>query len=78
MSTLEFAALVGAFAGFVTAHVSIVWGLLFVQPRWHAVVALVVCPIAPFWGIQSGMHVRSAVWLVALTGYVVAQVLVGR
>ena len=41
--------LVLAFATLVTVHVAIVLGLAWRYPRWRALAALVVPPLAPYW-----------------------------
>ncbi|MBC7051985.1 hypothetical protein G6O46_23535, partial [Salmonella enterica subsp. enterica serovar Enteritidis] len=41
--------LVVSFALFVTAHVAITYGLAFRPPRWRALAALFVAPLAPYW-----------------------------
>jgi hypothetical protein len=37
-------------------------------------VALVVPPLAPFWGWFAGMRARSIVWVTAVVVYAVARV----
>lgn len=60
--------LVAAFALLGTAHVALVLGL--VGPGgWRALVALVVFPLAPVWGMKHGLFVRSWIWLGALVLY---------
>ena len=65
--------MVTTFALLITMHVALVGGLLFRPPRWRAPVALLVAPLAPFWGFADGMHVRSVLWLLALIGYAVTR-----
>ena len=77
MDYLIIGALVGSFAVMVTAHVAIAVGLVLEKPRWHGLLALVVCPLAPFWGMQAGMRVRSGLWIGALMVYVIARIAVG-
>jgi hypothetical protein len=62
--------LVGAFALLVTAHLTLVVGLAARQPRWRAFVALVVAPLAPWWGLQAGMKRRAVAWLAGAVAYV--------
>jgi hypothetical protein len=69
--------LVLAFAALVTAHVTIVAGLLARRPRWRAPVALVVAPLAPYWAWQA-MRARALVWVAAAAAYVVALLLAMR
>jgi hypothetical protein len=66
-----FATLVLSFALLATSHIALAAGLLFRQPRWRGPVALLVAPLAPYWGVAERMYVRSATWLVALVVYVV-------
>ncbi len=65
------AALVVAFAALVTAHVTLVVGLLLRRPRWRAPVALVVAPLAPYWGYGQGMRRRAVTWIAAAVIYAV-------
>jgi hypothetical protein len=51
------------FASLVTVHVAIVFGLAFREPKWRALVALVVPPIAPYWALRGGMRVRAGIWM---------------
>lgn len=79
MSRDEFVAglLVLAFAVVVTAHVTLVVGLAGRAPRWQALVALVVPPLAPYWG-WSALRRRSVLWLVGAVAYVVLRVVASR
>jgi hypothetical protein len=61
--------LVLAFATLVTVHVAIVLGLLFRDPRWRAVAALIVPPLAPYWALRGGMVIRGAVWIGSVVLY---------
>ncbi len=63
------------FAWVITAHVSIVFGLARKQPRWHALVALVVAPLAPYWAWREKMTKRAVLWVAGVAVYVVALVL---
>jgi hypothetical protein len=60
---LLFGGIVVAFATLVTAHVAIVWSLAKLHPRWRALVAFVVPPLAPYWALRSGMVVRGGIWI---------------
>lgn len=64
--------LVGSFALLVTVHVALAVGLSFRRPRWRGPLAFVIPPLAPYWGMEVGMRVRSLLWLVALAIYVVS------
>lgn len=52
-----------------TIHVAIVLGLVVRDPRWRAIVALVVPPLAPYWALQSGMRKRGIVWIGSVVVY---------
>jgi hypothetical protein len=58
-----------SFATLATAHVWIVVGLVTRQPRWRAPIALVVPPLAPYWGFRENMRARAVVWTAALAVY---------
>jgi hypothetical protein len=67
-----FVVLVTAFAALVTTHVTLAVGLARRAPRWHALVALVVAPLAPWWGWRAHMRVRGALWVAAAAVYAAA------
>jgi hypothetical protein len=67
--------LVVSFAVFATSHVALVFGLILRSPRWRGAAALLVPPLAPFWGVENRMYVRSALWLAALVTYVATRFL---
>ncbi|MDP9037149.1 MAG: hypothetical protein M3O50_20310 [Myxococcota bacterium] len=69
---LVLAVLLVAFASLVTAHVALVLGLARRPPRWRALLAFVVAPLAPAWGWREKMRVRGAIWIVAALVYVAA------
>jgi hypothetical protein len=69
------AAVVLSFAALITAHVAIVAGLLYRRPRWRALAAAIVAPLAPFWSFRSGMPVRAAIWIGSALVYVIARFL---
>ena len=58
-----------AFATLVTVHVAIVLGLAWRDPRWRALAAFVVPPLAPYWALRSGMMVRGAIWIGSVVLY---------
>ena len=62
-------ALLVVLASLVGAHVALVAGLLRRRAWWRAVAATFVAPLAPWWGYQAGMRVRSFVWLGAVGSY---------
>ena len=69
-----FLSLLLAFAVLVTAHVAIAFGLALRKPRWKAILALTLVPLAPYWGARGGMHVRTVAWIVSALVYVVLRV----
>lgn len=71
------AAIVLSFALFVTAHLAIVWGLLFRAPRWRSPVALVLPPLAPYWAVRERMRVRAILWIASLVVYALARIVSG-
>lgn len=75
---MDVAVLVGLIASFallVTAHLAIVFGLAMRTPRWRALVAFFVAPLAPYWALRDRMRVRAALWILAALGYAVAALL---
>jgi hypothetical protein len=70
-------ALVLAFAVLATVHVAIVAGLAGRAPRWRALPALVVAPLAPYWAWPT-MRRRAVLWLASAAAYVVLHVLARR
>lgn len=58
-----------SFAVLVTAHVSIVAGLLARPPRWRAPVGLIAAPLAPYWAAREGMWIRALAWGLGFAGY---------
>jgi hypothetical protein len=71
---LLFSLLVVSFAILATAHLTLALGLVRRPPRWRAIVALVVPPLAPLWGWREKMRVRSAVWVAGALVYAIARV----
>ncbi len=73
------AILVVAFAALLTAHVTLVVGLARRhRPRWHALAALVVAPLAPWWGMREHMRARAVTWLAAAACYAVMLAMASR
>ena len=66
-------ALVGSFALLVTMHVAIAAGLTRKPPRWRGLLALLVPPLAPYWGMRERMRRRTSLWVVSLMVYIVAR-----
>jgi len=63
-----------ALAVFLAAHVALVAGLARRRPSWRAVVALLVPPLAPWWGYRAGLRVATIAWCAALALYAVGVV----
>jgi hypothetical protein len=55
----------------LVAHVTLVIGLLRRDPWWRGAVALVVPPLAPFWGYEARLRGRVTLWVVTLVVYLV-------
>jgi hypothetical protein len=70
-------ALVVSFAVVVTTHVLLVVGLAGRTPRWRALIALVVPPLAPYWG-WHGLQRRAVVWIASAVAYAVLLVVAQR
>jgi len=66
--------LTGAFAVLVTTHVVLVVSLSLRKPHWRGLLALLLPPLAPYWGMEEQMRFRSALWVGALVVYVVTHV----
>jgi hypothetical protein len=62
------AAVVVAFATLVTTHATLVAALAARPPRWRAAAALVVAPLAPFWGWHASRK-RAIVWIASAVVY---------
>ncbi len=58
-----------AFGALVTAHVVLVAGLAIQRPRWRALAAFCVPPLAPYWGFEARRYVWSSLWLFAALVY---------
>lgn len=74
MDAVVLIALVVSFAALVTAHVALAFGLTLARPRWRGPVALLVPPLAPYWGMEAGMKRRAALWVTALVIYALARI----
>lgn len=62
-----------AFSTLVTVHVALAGRLVLrSRPRWRGVLALVVPPLAPIYGLREGWRRTSALWLGAVVVYTVA------
>jgi hypothetical protein len=58
-----------SFGLLVTAHTALVVGLWLRAPRWRGLLALVVPPLAPYWGWEAKMRVRAGLWALGLAIY---------
>lgn len=70
-----FITLVASFALLVTSHVALAFLLTLRRPRWRGPVALLVAPLAPFWGYSAKLYAWSAAWLLGFVLYAAAQLL---
>ncbi len=66
-----------AFGLLVTAQVALVAKLVTRRPRWRSLLALLVPPLAPYWGWLEGFRIWSSLWLAALVLYVVGFAIAG-
>jgi hypothetical protein len=58
-----------AFGALITAHLVLVAGLATRRPRWRALLALCVPPLAPYWGLEARRYAWSGVWILAAVVY---------
>lgn len=58
-----------ASATVITAHLATVYGLLWRQPRWRAIVALVAIPMAPYWAFREKMYLRATLFVLGVIAY---------
>lgn len=70
--------MVTSFAVLVTTHVALAAGLAGRRPRSRGLVALLVPPTAPYFGIRERMWVRSIVWALSLAIYLAARIAASR
>ena len=61
--------LVVSFGVLVTVHVWLAVALSRKKPWWRGVVALIVPPLAPYFGLTSSLRKLSVVWLTAFCAY---------
>jgi hypothetical protein len=61
--------LAGSFGVLVCAHVALLAGLARRPPRRRALAALLVPPLAPYFGFSDGRRRLSVTWLAALVLY---------
>lgn len=57
--------LLGSFVVFWAVHLLIVLRLARTGPAWHALVALVALPMAPYWAARAKLRVHAALWCIA-------------
>jgi len=62
----------------VTAHLALCWSFVWSQRRTRALLALVLPPLAPYYGFRSGRRVWSSIWLLSLLTYVACLLLAIR
>jgi hypothetical protein len=67
-----------SFAALVTVHASSLLGLAVRAPRWHALTALLVPPLAPYWAARGHMRVRAGLWIGSLAVYILVLVVARR
>jgi hypothetical protein len=72
MELVAFGILVVAAATLITIHVALAWGLARRGPVLRGVIALLVPPLAPYWGYEADLKKRCAAWVVSLVVYVIA------
>ena len=75
MDAVVLVALWLSFAALLTSHVALAAGLIRRIPRWRGPVAFIVPPLAPWWGMETGMKKRTAIWVGALCAYALARIL---
>ena len=56
------------------AHASIVAALATRPPRWRALAALIVPPLAPYWAMREKLRGRAATWIASAVVYVIARI----
>ena len=62
-----------AVGSLVVAHVTLVIGLLRRRPWWHGLVALLVPPLAPYWGYEAKLRRRATLWVTSLVVYLASE-----
>jgi hypothetical protein len=72
MDIVVVALVIVAFAWMITMHVVITIGLAQREPRWRALVGLVLVPFAPYWAWRESMHKRVWLWGIGVVVYLVA------
>jgi hypothetical protein len=54
----------------LSTHVALSVGLARLGPWHRGLIALVVPPLAPFWGYHGKLHSRSLIWIIAVTVHI--------
>jgi hypothetical protein len=67
-----------ALAVFVGAHLTLLVSLVRRRPRYRALVALVVPPLAPYWAWRGELRTRVYVWLAAVAVYAAGVAVLAR
>jgi hypothetical protein len=70
--------LVASFATLVTAHLALAAGLFGKGPWSRGLAALLVPPLAPYFGFREKMWGRTILWALSLVTYVVALIAARR
>jgi hypothetical protein len=58
----------------LVAHVTLVIGLLRREPWWRGLVALVVTPLAAYWGYEERLRGRVTLWVATLLVYLASAI----
>ncbi len=61
-----------AFSTLVTTHLALSVLLFLRSPWWHGLLALVIPPLAPYYGYESGLKIGAGIWIGAVFFYAVA------
>lgn len=56
------------------AHASIVAALATRSPKWRALAALVVPPLAPYWALHEKLRGRAVTWIASALVYAIARI----
>lgn len=69
------ALMIVGFAFLLTVHVAIAFGLVKQRPRWHALLAFFVPPLAPWFALRQQMRKRGFMWIGGAVVYAIAVLL---